>query len=514
MYRQYNRESCTLFPFTKQFSRIGYFREMAPLIPSETFRPSLQLLGPEQISAIHGYSIRILEETGIRVESKSALDIFRRSNAVRINGDVVCIQQELVEHSIQQAPSSIEVFNKKGSHAFHLGEKQGHHTHFGIGVTNTWFQDIESGDVALFKRQHTRDAASLGNLLDNYAMLSTPGIPSDVGAEVSDLYSALDMYANTDKPLVLLISGEGRLQSVLELLSHLHGDLSEKPFCIPYVNPITPLVLNKETTDKMMVSIEHQLPLMYSNYGMYGGTSPVTEAGTLALLNAELLAGLVFSQLIREGSQIILGSLPAAFNMASMGSYYTPTSYLLNLACAEIMQLYQIPHCGTSGSNNGRGADLSSSGQLWLNHLTSCLGKVGCAPFVGGNFESLAFSPAMVVLGDHIISEARKFAAGFSINDQTVNLQEIVKVGHGGDFFTSDQTLESLSGTSIQEELWPIMSLESWKDQGMPSHQDSLITRASALYEQAQKASLENSAMVHKGEAFITGTLVPSNRRD
>ncbi|HEC44361.1 MAG TPA: hypothetical protein ENI20_16180 [Bacteroides sp.] len=44
---------------------------------------------------------------------------------------------------------------------------------------------------------------------------------------------------------------------------------------------------------------------------MYGSTSPITEAGTLALLNAELLAGLVFAQLIKPGSKIIMGIIIA-----------------------------------------------------------------------------------------------------------------------------------------------------------------------------------------------------------
>jgi trimethylamine--corrinoid protein Co-methyltransferase len=375
--------------------------------------PRLQLLDPEQINEIHRYSVRILEETGIQVESREALEVFGKSDAAKVINGVVYLNAELINHAIRSAPSNIEVYNKAGDLAFHLGKKQGRETHFGIGATNTWFQDIESNQVNLFTREHMRISAGLGDMLKHFDMVSTLGIPSDVSAQSSDLYAALDMYANTSKPLVLLISGDQQIQKVFELLSHLHGDISQKPFCIPYVNPITPLVMNQSTTDKMMASIHAELPLMYSNYSMYGGTSPVTPGGSLALLNAELLAGLVFSQLVKEGSEVILGSLPAAFNMHTMGSYYTPASYLLNLGCAEMMDHYEIPHCGTSGSSNGRGADLLSSGHLWLNHLSSCMGKVGCAPFVGGNFDSLVFSPATAVLSDQIIGEAREFVRGF-----------------------------------------------------------------------------------------------------
>lgn len=239
----------------------------------ENVRPKLQLLNREQMNEVHQYSIQILEKTGIKVESKTARKIFEKSNAVRLDDEVVYIQAELLDQAIKTSPSSIEVFNKKGNTAFHLGKNQGDETYFGTGVTNTYFQDILSGDVETFTRKHMQYSTKLSDLLGQYDMISTLGIPSDVTANKSDLYSALDMYANTDKPLVLLISEGKNINDVFELLSFLHGDISAKPFCIPYFNPITPLVLNKSTTDKMIASIEYKLPIMYSNYSVYGGTS-------------------------------------------------------------------------------------------------------------------------------------------------------------------------------------------------------------------------------------------------
>jgi len=471
-------------------------------------RPGLHLLSPEQIYEVHQHSISILEDTGIQVESKTAQKIFEKSNAVKIRNGVVYIQGELINHAINQAPSNIEVFNKKGSLAFHLGKKQGGSTHFGIGVTNTWFQDIENNSIEHFTRKHQQDSTKLGDLLTNYDMVSTIGIPSDVSADRADLFSTLDMYANTEKPLILLILGEEKIRDVFELLSFLHGDISDKPFCIPYVNPITPLVINKDTTDKIIAAIDHNLPFMYSNYSMYGGTSPATEGGSLVLLNAELLAGLVFSQLVKEGSKIILGSLPAAFNMRTMGSCYTPASYLLNLACAEMMNYYEIPHCGTSGSNDGRGADLIAAGNLWMNHLTSCIGKIGCAPFVGGNFDSLVFSPTTVVLSNQIIGEARKFACGFSLNDEAINLEEIKKIGHGGNYFTSKQTLDSLNELNINHSLWPSLSLDAWKDLNMPTAEKKLIDDTRELFASAKQGSEINIDIIKKGEDFILKSLV------
>ncbi len=470
-----------------------------------TIKPKIQVLSNEQIQRVHEYSIDILENTGIKVESSRALDVFLKSGAVKINGELVYIQRELVDHAIKTAKSEIDVFNQKGDFAFQLGN--GHETRFGVGVTNTNYQDIETDQIGKFTRKHIQNSVRLSDKLDNFDMISTIGIPSDVPTEKLDLINTLDLYANTSKPIVVLVSEGKRMADVFKLLTYLHGDISSKPFVIPYFNPITPLVLNEDTTDKMFTTIEYGLPISFSNYGMYGGTSPMTEGGTLALLNAELLAGLVFSQIAKEGTPIILGSLPAGFNMVTMGSYYSTSSYLLNLACAEIMDYYKIPHCGTSGSGTGYGPDLLASGDLWLNHLTSCIGKVGMAPFVGGNFDSTAFSPTTVVMSDHIIGKSRKFAKGFVLDDNTVKLDEMKKVGHGGNYLTSIQTLEALSSFSLSNDLWPSMSRDTWQEQGNPTPEKILKDHTKTLYEQTSVSSSEIDEITRKGEDFIKSLL-------
>lgn len=227
------------------------------------------------------------------------------------------------------------------------------------------------------------------------------------------MVALLEMVANTIKPMIILISDEKQFLPGLVLLERLVGNLSVKPFVIPYFNPVTPLIINQSTADNMLTSIEYGLPFIFSNYGMAGMSTPISSAGTLALLNAELLAGVVISQLVKPGTPIILGSLPAFFDMKTMVDFFDPQTLLLNLACAEMMAYYHIPHAGTSGSVNGWGADLIASEALMMNHLTSCLGKVGLAPFVGGSFGSKVFSPTTVVNANEVIEQSSHFTNGF-----------------------------------------------------------------------------------------------------
>ncbi|MFC2151028.1 trimethylamine methyltransferase family protein [Bacteroidota bacterium] len=474
---------------------------MNPANISEIVKPNLSLLSEEQINNVHEFSIKILEETGIKVESKSALQIFAKSNAVKVKNDIVFIQREIIEHSIKFAPKTVDIYDKKGKVSFNLGNNND--TFFGIGVTNTNYQDIETNKIRPFTRKHQQNCTKLGDLLNNYDTVSTIGIPSDVSADKMDLYNTVDMYANTTKPLILLISEGENINKVFDLLSNLHGDISNKPFIIPYFNPITPLVFNEATSDKMIASINSNFPIIFSNYSMYGATSPITEGGSLALLNAELLAGLVFSQLIKEGSPIILGSLPASFNMTSMGSNYTTSSYLLNLACAEMMLFYSIPHCGTSGSGKAWGPDLIAAGEYWMNHITSCIGKAGLVPFVGGSFDSMAFSPASAVFSDFIIGETKKLSKGFILNTETVDLEEIKSIGHGGNYLTSNQTLQSLSNFGETNKIWPSLNMHSWEELGYPEAKKYLIDHSKELYNQAESLVKENIDVIKKGEEFI-----------
>lgn len=479
-------------------------------IPCETrartnvVKPSLRVLDDWQVDEIHGYSLEILSSVGVRVDSGAARVLFGKAAGTRaIDGDRVRIPGELVEWALQAAPSIVEIYDRQANSSFRLpGE-----TRFGMGVTALYYQEPGTERVVPFSRSHMESMVRLGSALPSFDVVSTIGIIQDVPPEASDLYAALEMTANTVKPLVLLVSEEDLFPTVLDLLEHLHGDLASRPFLIPYFNPISPLVINRGTANKMLATIERGLPFIYSNYGMAGATTPIAPGGALALLNAELLAGLTLSQLIREGTPVILGSLPAFFDMRGTGSFYDSRSYVIGLACAEMVAHYGLPHCGTSGSGIGWGADLIAVGHQWMNHLLSCMGKVGLAPFVGDNLGSMAFSPAIAVLANEIIQQARLLAQGFALDADAVRLEEIAAVGPGGNFLTSSQTLDLFRSASYRSEILPNLVLHDWQARGCPRAEEVLHRHTQQLL-MGLKAPEDHSELIARGEASIEGSIM------
>jgi trimethylamine--corrinoid protein Co-methyltransferase len=465
-------------------------------------KPEIRVMTPEQIKKVHQDALAILGETGVVVDEDGARALFERALGKPSEDHRIKISEELVQWAVNKAPSEIRIYDRLGSPCFELKGNGTQDAVFGVGVTNLHYQDPLKKDIQPFFRHHMAAATGLGNTLDAFDFISTPGIIQDLPPDTADLYGVLEMMGNTTKPLVMLISDWDSFNPALDLCEHIGGDLSARPFIIPYVNPITPLVLNSETTRKMDAAIGRGMPLIFSNYGMSGATCPITPAGTLALLTAELLAGLVYSQLVRSGAPIILGSLPAAFDMKNAGSFYSPNTLLLNLACAEMMTSYNIPHCGTSGSGNGWGADLLAGTTLCINHLTSCLGKAGMIPFVGGSFDSLVFSPELVVYADDLIRQSRAFAAGFSLEDEAVGLSDIATVGPGGNFLLSSLTGKHFRDSQFSSTIWPFLTLDKWKEKGAPLADKILRERTLELLKNPVSPE-DKDEIVSKGEAFL-----------
>ena len=435
----------------------------------------------------------------MRVDSSEARKRFAQAiGSQAVDGDRVRIPSDLVEWAIQAAPARIDIYDRKGMLTFRLPDQ----TRFGVGVTSLYYQEPETDAVVPFTRKHMETCVRLGNDLPSFDAISTVGIVQDVAPQVSDLYATLEMAANTAKPLIILISDENAFPLVMDLLEHLHGDLAPRPSIIPYLNPITPLVINKTTVDKMFVAIERGLPFIYANYGMAGASTPITPAGQLALMNAEVLAGLTLGQLIKEGTPMILGNHPACFDMQGNQSFYDPKSYLIDLACAEMMAHYNLPYSGTSGSGMGWGADLIAGGHQWFNHLISCLGKKGLAPFVGDVLGSQAFSPNLIVYANEVIQQARQFTEGFVIDDTNIGLEDIAQAGPGGNFLTSNLTLKFYRNARQGSHIFANLGIDEWQARGRPRAQDLLKGYTRQLLDES-KPPENHSELLAQGESFI-----------
>jgi trimethylamine--corrinoid protein Co-methyltransferase len=137
-----------------------------------------------------------------------------------------------------------------------------------------------------------------------------------------------------------------------------------------------------------------------------------------------------------------------------------------------------------------------------MNQVTSVIGQVGLAPFVGSTLNSKAYSPAMTVYGDEVIGASRLFARGFSVDPASLGVEEAIELlATEGHFLTAPSTLKSYK-SAYYPSIFPRIGLEKWQELGRPRADARVRERARDLLAQAP-APEDRDEIVAKGEALI-----------
>ena len=185
-----------------------------------------------------------------------------------------------------------------------------------------------------------------------------------------------------------------------------------------------------------------------------------------------------------------------------MNAFYSPSSLVVSHSVAEMMDYFAIPHSGTSGNSLGWEGDLIEAGIKWMNYLPSIMGKVGLCPFAGPVFQATTLSATSIVLAAEVIREARKYARGFELEDNFL-LEEIQAVGHGGSYLGTQSTFEQFRDYQPESDIWPNLTLESWKDAGMPTSTRILREKTLHLLNHPVLPA-DSKDILEKGEDYIT----------
>src|SRR5260221_1224409 len=96
------------------------------------------------------------------------------------------------------------------------------------------------------------------------------------------------------------------------------AELIAKPMSIFTCCPNTPLRWGEDPVSNIMDCAEWGIPIEIVPVLLLGMISPATTIGAIVLHTAEVVSGLVISQLIRKGAPVIFGGAPASFPMRLM----------------------------------------------------------------------------------------------------------------------------------------------------------------------------------------------------
>lgn len=305
----------------------------------------LNIFSDDELYDIHCGTLEVLEKTGVKVESKEALDIFAAGGAhVDYNTHVVKIPPHIVEDAIRSAPNTVLLAGRDPKNDIVLGGKRVHFINFGEGVS------IIDPYTKEYRKTTKQDVANITRFCDAMSEMDAvlrPVAPQDVPAEAAVVHNAEVIFNNTTKHVFIGTEGGRNFQKVLKMAAAIVGGedkLRERPIFSCNVCPTSPLQLVGHCTEVIIAGARAGIAVNILSMAMAGATSPITLAGSLVTHNAEVLSGIVLSQLTCKGAPSIYGSsttiMDLRFATAPVGS---PELGMINAGVAKLAQYYLLP---------------------------------------------------------------------------------------------------------------------------------------------------------------------------
>lgn len=305
----------------------------------------LNMFSEDELYSIHLATLEVLQKTGVHVESKEALEIFHAGGAhVDKNTHIVKLPGYIVEEAINSAPSKTVLAGRDPKHDVVIENKRVHYTNFGEGIRVI---DPFTGEYRKSLKQDTANAALMCDALDEIDICLRAVAAHDVSPKVHPLHEIEAIFNNTSKHVFTGGMSGRQAEIIFEMAAVVAGGkdkLKERPLVSLNVCPTSPLKLTNHCTEVIIKCAEYGVTCNVLSMAMAGGSSPVTLGGTLVMHNAEVLAGIVLSQLTRKGSPVIYGSSTTIMDLrittAPVGA---PELGMINAAVAKLAQYYLLP---------------------------------------------------------------------------------------------------------------------------------------------------------------------------
>ncbi len=422
----------------------------------------LEFLDRTSIQSIHDSSSTILEEVGAKFDDEKTLRLFRENSCeIDYEKKIVKFNHTLVEQCVKSIPHSFSLWSRE------LEEMKigGDNLHFVSAVDNSYILEGETGKRRTGRLSDVRDIAKLMNELEFHHICCPAVIAHDVPPAMRLVQCAAEVLRNTQKHCIICPTSGVEAEFFIRMGAAIAGSedqLSRKPVISTTIAPTSPLSFPKSTCDVIWAFAKRRIPFVVVHAPIAGATSPVTMAGTMALANAESLAEIVLTQLIAEGTPLVYGGAISNMDMRHGMPAYGAAEYgLFSMATAQMGRFYNIPTYGAGGATNANLSDAQSGYEKMNSSLLAYLAGHDMMCDAALNSNGLT-SLDSIVIQDEIMGMLARIGKGFSVDKDTLSLDMIKQVGHGGDYLSLKHTRENFLADFYYSKLSSRVSYEAW----------------------------------------------------
>lgn len=407
----------------------------------------LRVLSDEDRDQVHEKTVKILEETGVRVESDLGRDYLKKAGAiVDENTRVVRIPRKLLEDSLQAAPIKFSLGARRPGWDLGMNEGECSLMIDGQGISVI---DHRTREKRPSLSSDWLDATRITDFLDEIGVYWGMVERSDSEDSLPETVRHWsNIFRNFSKHVQNGSSTVSESKWLLEILQTVFGDRETIRRTKPYsflVCPQSPLIIEGEHTDAYLATKGYQIPIAVMPMPLMGGTGPGNMISMTILGNCEVLAMLCLVQAADPGTPFIWAPTLAVMNpRTGMYSAGAIENALLNSATTEMGRYYGLPVEGTGGGTDTFKPGIQASYERGMSALIAMLSwpdlMIGCG-LLGG---SMILSLEQLLIDVEIFRMSKQAHRGIPAHEEAWLDEIIQKVGPGGNFLGEKSTIKNM----------------------------------------------------------------------
>lgn len=453
----------------------------------------VRFLSERDMQKIHEQALRVLEGTGIGVDSDAALQMLGDAGAeVDFKMKTAKIPADLAEQCLAKVPRKITLAGRNPERDLVLEPGGKIHTRNAGGLTQ--IQDIETGEIREAVFTDVADFTRLIDGLDDIDFIA-PLYASDVPSETLELQVLAEMYRNSDKHINIRALTRRTLPYLIKMGEIVAGgkeQLKKRPVLSILEAPIAPLRFPDVFIDSLFLGGEYGIPIEICSMPNVGATGPITLAGSLLLSTAEHLATFVISQLAHPGAPLIWASRFAMMDMSTGITGMQVEAALVHAAAAQMATEHYNLICDEHGPATNA---IVPDGQSVLEEcigafVTGFAGRPAVLCGAGSMEIGLIASFEEMVISNEIFSIVRRAIKGFEVSDDILGLDAIARVGIGGNFLQDEHTFKYLRNEYTNSLFVKPKTKDSWRSGGSKGMVDIAREKARSILKEHQPKPL------------------------
>ena len=454
--------------------------------------PNFEVLNDEALEIIEHNAETVLEEIGVNfVENPAALARWRDAGA-DVRHERVHIPRGLARKLCSTAPSSFVQHARNPGRSVEIGGR-------GLVLAPVYgppfVRDFEGGRryATLEDFQNFVKLGYMSKWLHHSG--GTICEPTDVPVNKRHLDMLLAHMTYSDKPFMGSVTAPERAADSVEMAKILFGAdfVDQNTVMTSLVNINSPLTFDSTMMGALEVYAAANQAAIVSPFIVGGAMAPVTVAGTLTQVLAEVMAGVAYSQLVRPGAPVIAGAFVTSIDMNSGApTFGTPEASQITYGAGQLVRRLGLPY-RSGGAFSGSKLPDAQAGYESANSLNmALLAGVNFMLHACGWLEGgLVASYEKFVMDADQLGILHRLAAGVSVDAETEAMDAIREVGPGGHYLGCAHTQAHFRDAFWRTELLDYKPFETWAEEGGRDTQALANARAKKLLADYRQPALE-----------------------